>query len=176
MLNNIMTHLSDIIIPTLIFYIIGYGLSKKLPVYENFLGGAREGLSIVVKLVPTVIGLFIAVGVLRASGIFEFLGNIIGPAIERLGVSRDLVPLMFVKMFSSSAALGFLVDIFKTAGPDSNSGMIASIMLSSTETIFYTMSLYFISIKVAKTRYTFAGAFLATLVGIFFSIYLGSRI
>lgn len=169
---KLLTYMSDIIIPLLIFYIVGYGLVSKVKVYEAFLDGARDGLKIVVKLIPTVVGLMIAVGVLRVSGFFDMLGTLIKPVTDILGVPGQIVPLIVVKLFSSSAATGLLLDIFQNEGPDSFVGMIASILLSSTETVFYTMSLYFITVKVARTKYTLAGALIATLVGTVLSVFL----
>lgn len=169
---NIFLHLSDIIIPLLIFFVVSYGLASKVKVYESFLRGARDGLKIAVDIIPTLIGLLMAVSVLRASGFFELLGNLLGPVTERAGLPAQLVPLLVVKLFSSSAATGLVLDIFKTNGPDSYAGTVTSILMSCTETVFYTMSVYFLAAKVTKTRYTLTGALLATLAGTVASVVL----
>ena len=169
---NAMAHLSDIIIPILIFFIVGYGYVSRVKVYETFLKGAKDGLKIVVDIVPTLIGLMVAVGMLRASGFFDMLGKLLGPITEKVGLPAQLMPLLIVKMFSSSAATGLVLDIFKTSGPDSYAGMLTSILMSCTETVFYTMSVYFLAAKVTKTRYTLAGALLATLAGTVASVVL----
>lgn len=169
---NALSHISDIIIPLLIFFIVGYGYASKVKVYESFLKGAKEGLKIVVDIVPTLIGLLMAVGMLRASGFFDFLGNILAPVTESVGLPAQLLPLLVVKLFSSSAATGLVLDIFKASGPDSYAGMLTSILMSCTETVFYTMSVYFLAAKVTKTRYTLAGALFSTLVGTVASIVL----
>lgn len=114
----------------------------------------------------------VAVGVLRASGFLNAVGSLFGGLTERIGFPSELVPLTFIKMFSSSAATGLVLDIFKTYGPDSYIGMVTSIMMSCTETIFYTMSVYFLAAKVTKTRYTLKGALIATLAGIAASVIL----
>ena len=160
---NVLTHMSDIMIPMVIFWIVGYGMVSGVKVYETFLKGAKEGLRIVVEILPTLVGLMMAVGILRTSGFFELLGKLIGPATQAVGLPTQLIPL--IKMFSSSAATGLVLDIFKTCGPDSYAGMLTSILMSCTETIFYTMSVYFLAAKVTKTRYTLPGALLATLAG-----------
>lgn len=167
-----MSNLSNIIIPVIIFYIIAYGLIHKRNVYEDFIKGAKDGLQTVVQIMPTLVGLMVAVGVLRASGFLMFIGNLFQGVTDRMGFPSQLVPLILVKMFSSSAATGLVLDIFKTYGPDSYIGMITSIMMSCTETIFYTMSVYFLAAKVTKTRYTLKGALLAALAGIGASVAL----
>lgn len=169
---NILTHMSDIIIPLLIFFIVGYGKVSGIKVYEVFLKGAKDGLRVVVDIVPTLVGLMVAVGILRASGFFELLGKLLGPLTEAAGLPAELIPLLVVKLFSSSAATGLVLDIFKTNGPDSYAGLVTSILMSCTETIFYTMSVYFLAAKVTKTRFTLSGALLSTLVGTIASVIL----
>lgn len=164
--------LSDLMIPLIIFYIVGFGFLMKRNIYEDFVEGAASGLKTVVNIMPTLIGLMTGVGILRASGFLDKLGEVLGRFLDRLGFPGELVPLAIVKMFSSSAATGLLLDIYKEFGTDSRSGLIASLMLSSTETIFYTMSVYFIAAKVTKTRYTLTGALLATLAGTISSVIL----
>lgn len=169
---KILTHMSDIIIPLIIFFVVGYGMVSGVKVYETFLKGAGEGLKVVVEIMPTLVGLMVAVGVLRASGFFDLLGVVLKPLTQAVGLPTQLIPLLIVKMFSSSAATGLVLDIFKTSGPDSYAGMLTSILMSCTETIFYTMSVYFLAAKVTKTRFTLAGALFATLVGTVASVIL----
>lgn len=173
---NVFIHLSDIIIPLVIFFVVGYGIASKVKVYESFLNGARDGLKIVVDIVPTLIGLLVAVGVLRASGFFDLLGTLLAPVTEKAGLPAQLIPLLVVKLFSSSAATGLVLDIFKTNGPDSYAGLVTSILMSCTETVFYTMSVYFLAAKVTKTRYTLPGALLATLAGTVASVVLAGML
>lgn len=163
---SFLLYLSDIIIPLVIFIVVSYGLLQKVHVYSVFIKGARSGFLTVIKIMPTLIGLMTAVGILRASGFLGFLSDIIGRFTQYIGFPGELVPLTIVKMFSSSAATGLLLDIFKEYGTDSRLGLIASISMSCTETIFYTMSVYFLAAKVTKTRYTLTGALLATLAGL----------
>ncbi|WP_346903327.1 nucleoside recognition domain-containing protein, partial [Faecalicatena contorta] len=139
-------------------------------VYDNFIKGAKSGFFTVIKIMPTLIGLMVAVGILRASGFLDFLSSIIGHFTAYIGFPGELVPLTIVKMFSSSAATGLLLDIFKEYGTDSRLGLIASISMACTETIFYTMSVYFMTAKIKKTRYTLTGALLATLAGLAASV------
>lgn len=132
---NALGHLSDIVIPVLIFFIVGYGFVSKVKVYETFLKGATDGLKIVVDIVPTLIGLLVAVGMLRASGFFDMLGTLLGPVTAAVGLPAQLMPLLAVKLFSSSAATGLVLDIFRTSGPDSYAGMLTSILMSCTESV-----------------------------------------
>ena len=159
-------YVTDFIVPLVIFGIVSYGVLMKVNVYDTFIKGAKSGFFTVIKIMPTLIGLMVAVGVLRASGFLDFLSGIIGKFTEYIGFPGELVPLTVVKMFSSSAATGLLLDAFKEYGTDSYIGLVASISMSCTETIFYTMSVYFMTAKVTKTRYTRGGAMLATFAGL----------
>ena len=165
-------YMSDFIVPFLILGIVIYGISMNVDVYDTFIKGARSGFLTVIKIMPTLIGLMVAVGILRASGFLEYISGLLGRVTQYVGFPGELVPLTVVKMFSSSAATGLLLDIFREYGPDSRVGLIASISMSCTETIFYTMSVYFMTAKVTKTRYTFAGALVATFAGLAASVVL----
>ena len=169
-------YISDFIVPFMILSILIYGIFAGVNVYDTFIQGAKRGFWTVVRLMPTLIGLMAAVGILRASGFLEFISEIIENVTEQIGFPGALVPLTIVKMFSSSAATGLLLDIYKEFGTDSRNGMIASISMACTETIFYTMSVYFMSAKVKKTRYTLAGAFIATFAGLVASVWLAALV
>lgn len=165
-------YLSKFMIPFLLLFIIGYGMLEKISIYDCFIRGAADGLRTVMRLMPTLIGLMIASGVLRASGFLELVGVWLNRIVPDSVFPGELVPLGVVKMFSSSAATGLLLDVYKRFGTDSRLGLIASLMMSSTETIFYTMSVYFMTAGVKKTRHTLAGALLATLGGVAASVML----
>ena len=164
--------LSDFIIPFGIFYLIAYGLAEKVQVYDEFVAGAADGLKIVLKIMPTLVGLMVAVGMLRASGFLDLLSGILAPAASLMHFPAELVPLALIRMFSSSAASSMVVDVYKSYGTDSYIGPLASIMMGCTETIFYTMSVYFLTAKVTKTRWTLAGALAATFGGLAASVVL----
>lgn len=173
---KVLMYITDFIVPAIILLIVTYGVTEKVKVYDEFIRGAKKGFYTVIKIMPTLIGLMVAVGILRASGFLEFLSEWIGRVTSYMGFPSQLVPLAVVKMFSSSASTGLLLDLYKEYGTDSRIGLIASIMMSCTETIFYTMSVYFMAAKVKKTRYTLTGAFLATLAGIIASIWLATYV
>lgn len=167
---NFVLFLSDFILPFTVLYIVGYGLLTKVNVFDEFVEGAKDGLRVVVGIVPTLVGLMVGIGIMRASGSLDMLSNLIRPLTDLFHFPSQLVPLALVKMFSSSAANSLLLDIFKQYGPDSYLGRLSSIMMSCTETIFYTMAVYFMAAKVTKTRYTLAGALVATISGIICSV------
>ena len=169
---RVLMYVTDFIVPATIFLIVIYGVLEKVKVYDEFVKGAKSGFLTVIKIMPTLVGLMVGIGILRASGFLEFLSNIIGKMTESIGFPSQLVPLAVVRLFSSSAATGLALDIFKEFGTDSRIGLIASVMMSCTETVFYTMTIYFMAAKVRKTRYTLTGALLATLVGIIASVWI----
>lgn len=169
---SLLLFLSDAVIPVLVFVIIGYGLLTGCNIYNTFIHGAVRGLKIVVQILPTLIGLMMAVGILRASGFMVWLAGLLAPLCKWMHFPAELLSVAFVKLFSSSAATGLALDIFKEYGTDSLQGLGVSIMLSCTESVFYTMSVYFMAVKIRKTRWTLPCALLATLSGIVMSIVL----
>lgn len=171
---SIIVTISSFIIPAVMLFIVIYGVIKKENIYDDFVEGATGGLKTVIKVMPTLIGLMVAVGVLRESGFMDFLGRWLGKLTNPIGFPGELMPITIVKVFSSSAATGMVLDIFKKYGPDSYLGMVTSLMMSCTETIFYTMSVYYISAKVTRTRWTLAGAILSTIAGTIASVLLAN--
>ena len=159
-------YISDYIIPFILFYIIGMGLLSKQNVFDDFIDGAKDGFKVVLDILPTLIGLMVAIGILRASGALQIIAGALQPITDFLHFPSQAVPLVIIKMFSSSAATSLLLDIFKEYGPDSYLGRLTSIIMSSTETIFYTLAVYFMAAGVKKTRYTLVGCLLAMLTGV----------
>ena len=151
-------YLSDFIIPVTILFIVVFACIKKVNIYDAFIEGAFDGLKTVVDILPTLIGLMVAVAVLRSSGFLSFLTDILKPFVQWTGFPAEIIPLSLMRLVSSSAATGLLVDLFTTYGTDSFIGRISSVMMSCTETVFYTMSVYFTAVKITKTRFTLAGA------------------
>ena len=148
---GILLTISDLLIPVTVLCIVVFGCLQRMDIYEVFLEGAK---------------------VMRAGGLLDILVRLIRPAAEAVGFPAELAPLSLVRLVSSSAATGLLTDLFAKYGPDSFLGRTASVMMSCTETVFYTMSLYFLSVGIRKTRYTLPCALLANLVGIFAAVAL----
>ncbi len=164
--------LSGLIMPAMFLTIILYGYMSKVDLYETFKEGAKEGITTVVDIFPTLLGLMVSVGILRVSGFLDIMSNIIKIPMEYIGMPVDAVPLTLMRLVSSSAATSLLVDIYKQYGTDSYLGTFVSIMMSSTETVFYTMSIYFMAINIRKTRYTLIGALLSNLAGVISALYI----
>ena len=163
---------SDFIIPVTVLFIVVFGSLQKVNIYEIFLEGARDGLKTVVEILPTLIGLVMAVEVMRAGGLLDVLTEWMRPAAEKIGFPVELAPLSLVRLISSTAATGLLTDLFSVYGPDSFLGRAASVMMSCTETVFYTMSLYFLSVGIRRTRWTLPCALLANVVGMMAAVWL----
>ncbi len=163
-------YISDFMIPFVIFYIVGYAILMKVPVFQEFTKGAEDGFKVVLNIMPTLIGLMVAIGVLRASGTLDLIAKILQPITTQINFPSELVPVVLVKLFSSSAATSLVLDIYKEHGPDSYLGRLISVIMGSTETVFYTMSVYFMTAKVKQTRYTLVGALFATFTGIIASV------
>lgn len=169
---KVLLFLSETLIPILIFWIVAYGLVNKQPVYEDFVAGAKDGFKTVLGIMPTLIGLMVAVGILRASGFLVLLTEVLSFFVKDAIFPSEMLPMSVVKLFSSSAATGLLLDIYKEFGADSYLGRLASVMMSSTETVFYTLSVYFMSVKIKKSRYAVVGALVATVAGIVASVWV----
>ncbi len=175
-LSQILANVSNLIIPLILFFVAGYGLLHKVKIYEVFIKGAEDGFRTVIRIMPTLVGLMIAVGVLKASGFLELLGRLLSPLAKLCHIPAATIPLIFIKLFSSSAATGMVLSLFKQYGTDSYIGMFVSILVSCTETVFYTMSVYFMTAKVTKTRWTLPGALLSSAVGIAASAILAGMV
>ncbi|HBI59931.1 MAG TPA: spore maturation protein, partial [Lachnospiraceae bacterium] len=169
---NLITFLSNLIIPIIIFYIIGYGIMTKTDIFDAFVKGAADGMHVVLEILPTLIGLMVAIGLMRESGFLNVLADVTAPFVRCFDFPAQVVPLTLIKMVSSSAATGLLTDIFKEFGTDSREGYLASLLMCCSETIFYTISVYFLATKdkkhsaVTGVRWLLAGALLCTFVGI----------
>ena len=173
-MGHILSNVSNLIIPLLLFFVVGYGLLHRVKIYEEFVKGAKDGFQTVIQIMPTLVGLMIAVGVLRASGFLDFLAQLLAPLADLCHIPAVTLPLLFIKIFSSSAATGMVLSLFKQFGTDSYIGMFVSIVVSCTETIFYTMSVYFLVARVTKTRWTLPGALLSSLSGVIASAILAA--
>ena len=168
--------LSEAMVPLMIFYIVGFGLLSGRPVLDDFIDGAKDGMRTVAGILPTLVGLMVSVGGLRASGFLDFLGEVLKAPAALIHLPPQIVPVVLVRLVSNSAATGLVLDIFKEYGTDSSIGLIASVLMSSTETVLYCMSIYFSSVGIRKGRYTLAGGLFATAVGVAASVFLAGAI
>lgn len=157
--------LFDLLVPLLMAAVALYGIWKRVDVYAALTEGAGDGLGVLVKIVPALIGLLTAVYMLRASGALELAAALLAPVLTRLGIPPETVGLLLIRPVSGSAALGVGAELISTYGPDSTVGRTAAVMLGSTETTFYTIAVYFGAAGVAKTRYAVPAALCADLTG-----------
>lgn len=162
--------ISTAAMPIIILLIIAYGVKEKNKVYDTFLEGAKEGLKIVYDIFPTLIGIFLAVGALRASGIIDLIIKTITPIIETLKIPAQIMPLAILRPISGSASMAIATDILTKHGVDSTIGLIASTIMGSTETTLYTIALYTSVTKIKKTRYVLIAALIADIVGMLVSV------
>lgn len=153
------------LLPCLILLIVGTGLLRGVPVYEAFVEGAKEGLKTAVTILPYMIAMLAAIYLMQQSGLLSSLTQLLTPVFSFLGIPKAVAPLMLLRPFSGSASLAMLQNILETNGPDSRAGLVASTLMGSTETIFYTCGLYLGAAGVKKSRYAIPAALVAWLVG-----------
>ena len=162
---KIVNYISTIAVPVVIIIIGIYGIADKKKVYDIFVEGATEGMSIVIKIFPTLLGIFLAVGVLRSSGLLEIITRAVSVFTNKVGFPSEVMPLAMLRPISGSASLAVATDIMKTYGVDSKIGLITSTIMGSTETTFYTIAIYTGSIGVKKIRFVLVAALIADFVG-----------
>ena len=159
--------MTELLVPLLLFFVSVYALFQKTDVYAALLSGAREGLSTLLSIAPSLIILLTAISMLRQSGFFDFAAQVLSPVFRLLGMPPELAPLMLVRPVSGGAALAVGAELMQTYGADSLIGKTAAVMLGSTETTFYTISVYFGSAGIRDTRHTVFAALLADFTGFF---------
>lgn len=160
------------IIPIIILAIVGYGGIKGVKIYECFVEGAKDGVSVCFRIFPYLLAMLLAVTVFRQSGALDLLVGVFKPIMSLIGVPAELVPLIFIKPLSGSGALGVFTETIREYGVDSKIGLIASILMGSTETIFYTITVYFGAVGVKKIRHTLWAAIMADITAIIISVTL----
>jgi spore maturation protein B len=154
------------IIPVLLGSIVIYGMTKGVKVYECFVEGAKEGLMVCFNIYPYLLAMLLAVGVFRESGALGYFIEIIKPVVQFIGLPPEIVPLVMVKPLSGSGAQGIYMDILNRYGADTYIGLVASIIIGSTETIFYTLTVYFGAVNIKKIRHTLWAAIMADLTAV----------
>ena len=153
------------LVPLLMLGVSLWGLVKRVDLWGALVEGAQDGLKVLLRIVPALIGLLTAVYMLRASGALELLGEVVGPFLQNVGIPAEVIGLLLVRPVSGSAALGVGAELIQSYGPDSLVGRTAAVMLGSTETTFYTIAVYFGAAGVAKTRYAIPAALCADVAG-----------
>lgn len=167
---NIINYLSSCAIPVIILVIVLYGVTEKKKVFDSFVDGAEEGIGTTIKILPTLIGLFVAVGALRSSGVLDFIINLISPITSFFHFPKEVLPLAILRPLSGSSSLAVANDLFKTYGTDSFIGLITSTIMGSTETTFYTIAVYTSAVGIKNIRFVLIPALVADFVGICTSV------
>jgi len=167
---ELISYISLTFIPLLIGFILLYGTLKRVPTYESFVEGGKEGIKIAVSIIPFLVGMLVAISIFRASGALDALMNWIRPLMKTLGVPAEIVPLLIIRPISGTAALGMTSDLIAVNGPDSFIGRLASVLQGSTDTTFYVLTVYFGAVGIKKMGDALKVGLLADVVGIIVSI------
>ena len=168
-MTNVINYISNSAMPIVIMIIIIYGIIEKNKVFDTFLDGAKEGIEIVFKMLPTLIGIFLAIGVLRSSGIIDLIVNLITPITNLIEIPSQIMPLALLRPISGSASMAIAVDIMHNYGVDTLIGIITSTIMGSTETTFYTIAIYTSCVGIKKTRGILLAALAADIAGMIVS-------
>jgi spore maturation protein B len=158
------------IIPIIIGIVVINGMLKGVKVYECFVEGAKDGISICIKIMPYLLAMILAVSVFRESRAMDYFIKLVKPIVSIIGLPPELVPLAVVKPLSGSGAMGIFAETLKKYGPDSYIGLVASIMMGSTETIFYTITVYYGAVNIRKIRHTLIAAVFADITAIIMAV------
>lgn len=164
-MTNLINYISSAAIPVVIVGIILYGLKEKNKVFDTFLEGAKEGIDVVFKIFPTLIGIFLAIGALRSSGLIDLIVELITPITNLLEIPSQIMPLALLRPISGSASMAVAVDIMQNYGVDTLLGIITSTIMGSTETTFYTIAIYTSCVGIKKTRGILFAALAADIAG-----------
>lgn len=160
------------ILPVMLLTFIVAALYKKIPLYDTFIDGAKEGFSIGVKIIPYLVGILVAIGMFRASGAIEFLAHALAPALNLIGMPADILPLAIIRPLSGSGALGITTEIANQYGGDSYMARLAAVMTGSSETTLYVIAVYFGSVGISKIRHALIAGLVADIAGILASIFI----
>lgn len=169
---NIINYISTLAVPIIILFIILYAVKEKIEIFDLFLKGATEGIEITLKIFPTLIGLFLAIGMLNSSGILDFTTMIISPVLNLIGFPKEIVPLAILRPISGSASMAIATNIIKQNGVDSFIGILAAVIMGSTETTLYTIAVYTSSVKIKDTRGIIIACLAADAAGIIISFFI----
>lgn len=166
MFQSTMNIISLWALPAIIILILTMGLVKKVPIYEVFTEGAKEGFKVSVNIIPYLVAIIVAISMLRASGIIELGEHILSPVLAYLNIPADVIPIMLVRSLSGSAALGIFSDIAHSLGSNHYATTLAAVMVGSSETTFYVLAVYFGAVGIKKLRYSLIVGLLADCIGI----------
>lgn len=159
-------YITKSIIPVVVMIILFYGMIKGKKVYEWFLEGVKDGLGVCMRIFPSLLAMIVAVQIFKNSNLLELVNKAIAPLSGAIGLPEEVVPLVLIKPISGSGAIGMFTEIIKTYGADTFIGLVASVIMGTTETIFYTISVYFGAAKIKKIRHTLWAAIIADITAV----------
>ena len=160
------------IIPLMLFGIPLYGLFKRVPVYEEFVTGAKEGFSVATRILPYLVAILFAIGMFRASGAMEWMISGLRPVLSPIGVPPEILPMAITRPLSGGGSLAVLADMVKTHGVDSIFVKIAGVMYGACETTFYVIAVYFGAVGIKKTRHAVPAGLIADAAGVLLAVYV----
>jgi spore maturation protein B len=164
--------ISAIAIPMFILVFLGWGIVKKIKVYEMFIEGAKDGFNTAVKIIPYLVAMLVAIGIFRASGAMDFVVAALSPVTNLIGMPAEVLPLGLLRPLSGSGSMGLMTELMKTHGPDSFIGVLASTMFGSSETTFYILAVYFGSVGIKNTRHALPAGLIADLFGMLGALFI----
>lgn len=165
-----MNYIIASIIPIILVSVVIYGMVKGVKVYECFIEGAKDGLGICLRIFPYLLAMIVAVTAFRESRALDYFINVVTPVVRFVGIPPEVVPLILIKPLSGSGALGIFAETLQKYGPDTYIGIVCSIIMGSTETIFYTLTVYYGAINIKKVRHTLWAAIMADLTAILMAV------
>ncbi len=153
------------IVPIIIILIILYSFYKKVNVYDNFIGGTKDSMELIISILPYLVGISIMIELFRYSNLSSYLSQFLSPVFAKLGIPSELTELVVLRPFSGNGTIKLLEDMYKTYGADSYVSRVASVLIGSSDTIFYIAVVYFASTKIKSLRYGVFVAFISTFIG-----------
>ncbi len=169
---NIINTISLWALPLTLILILTLGIIKKVPIYETFTEGAKDGFKVAVNIIPYLVAIIVGIGMFKASGIIEAIEGNFSGILNHIHVPADVIPIMIVRSLSGSAALGIFSDIANSLGPDDYATKLSAIMVGSSETTFYVLAVYFGAVGISKLRYALLVGLLADFIGIVAAIFV----
>ncbi|MBP9212613.1 MAG: spore maturation protein [Bacteroidetes bacterium] len=170
--KTVINIISAFAIPMFILIFLGWGLIKKVKVYEVFVEGAKDGFNTAVKIIPFLVAMLFAIGIFRASGAMDVVVALLSPITNLIGMPADVLPLALLRPLSGSGSMGLMTELMKTNGPDSFIGVLASTMFGSTETTFYILAVYFGSVGIKNTRHALPAGLIADFFGMLGAVFI----
>ena len=167
-----MNNLSLYILPLIIFAILTFAMFKKVPIYEEFVEGAKDGFKVSISIIPYLVAIIVGISMFKACGAIDMISSLFGSFLEKIHIPADIIPIMITRSLSGSATLGLFSEIVNTHGAESYVSKLAAVMVGSSETTFYVLAVYFGSIGIKKYRYALLTGIIADITGIVLAIFV----